>query len=71
MAMQTEEGRWARNAWLARNLGVSDMTIWRWKKNPTLNFPPAAIVNGIEYRDLNAVDQWMRERIDLVVKETA
>jgi hypothetical protein len=49
--------RWARNAQLARYAGVSVMTVWRWKQLP--GFPPAAIVNGIEYRDLVAFDSWM------------
>jgi hypothetical protein len=38
------------------------MTIWRWKHDPSLNFPPAHIVNGIEYNDLNRADAWMAAR---------
>jgi transcriptional regulator with XRE-family HTH domain len=49
--------RWARNAQLAKYAGVSAMTVWRWKQMP--GFPPAAVVNGIEYRDLDAFDSWM------------
>ena len=47
----------ARNAQLAKYAGVSPMTVWRWKQMP--DFPPAAVVNGIEYRDLDAFDSWM------------
>lgn len=49
--------RWARNAQLAKYAGVSTMTVWRWKQ--MADFPPAAVVNGIEYRDLDAFDNWM------------
>jgi hypothetical protein len=33
------------------------MTLWRWKQMP--DFPPPAVVNGIEYRDVDAFDRWM------------
>jgi hypothetical protein len=53
----SHKNRWARNAQLAKYAGVSTMTVWRWKKLP--DFPPAAVVNGIEYNDLDAFDTWM------------
>jgi hypothetical protein len=53
----SQKVRWARNARLAKYAGVSAMTVWRWKRMP--DFPPAAVVNGIEYRDLDAFDSWM------------
>ena len=53
--------RWARNAQLARHANVSVMTVWRWKQQP--DFPPAAVVNGIEYNDLDAFDAWMASHI--------
>jgi len=37
-------GRWARNKQTADYLGVSTMTLWRWKKSAKLNFPAAAVV---------------------------
>jgi predicted DNA-binding transcriptional regulator AlpA len=55
--------RWVRNGKLAQYVGVSNMTIWRWKRDPELNFPAASEINGIEFNDLDAVDAWMRERL--------
>jgi transcriptional regulator with XRE-family HTH domain len=55
--MSEQKIRWARNAQLAKYAGVSSMTVWRWKKLP--DFPKAAVINGIEYRDLDAFDNWM------------
>jgi hypothetical protein len=67
-----EGGRWVRNAPLARYLNISKMTLWRWSRDPELNFPPAAVVNDIEYRNLDAVDAWMRSRFAAdLEKETA
>jgi predicted DNA-binding transcriptional regulator AlpA len=56
------EARWVRNAQLARHLGCSVMTIWRWQRDSRLNFPKPTIINGIARTDLNEVDAWMRER---------
>ena len=52
-----------RNGQLAQHLGVSSMTIWRWKRNPELKFPSASEVNGIEYTNLDVVDEWMKQRL--------
>lgn len=57
-----EGGRWTRNKPTARYLGISDMTLWRWKRDSRLNFPPPSIIRGIEYNDLNLVDAWLRAR---------
>jgi hypothetical protein len=56
------EGRWARNKQLAAYAGVSLMTLWRWKNDPKLGFPPAAVINGIEHNNLDAFDKWMWSR---------
>jgi ATP-dependent phosphoenolpyruvate carboxykinase len=56
-------GRWARNKATADYLNVSAMTLWRWKHDPALGFPAAAVVNGIEHNNLDAVDAWMNSRI--------
>jgi predicted DNA-binding transcriptional regulator AlpA len=52
--------RWARNKSTASYLGISVMTLWRWKHDPTLGFPPATVINSIEHNDLDAVDGWMQ-----------
>lgn len=74
MAKQLHETggcRWTRNKPTARYLNASDMTLWRWKRDPELNFPPAAVINGVEYNDLNLVDSWIRSRVvNRLVEET-
>jgi hypothetical protein len=63
-APTTVGARWCRNGKTAKYLGVSVMTLWRWKHNPTLNFPCAAVINGTEHNDLNLVDAWMRDHVE-------
>lgn len=55
--------RWARNSALCRYLNISAMCLWRWARSETLGFPPAAIINKVEWRDLNQVDDWMRSQV--------
>jgi len=55
--------RWARNSPLAKYLNVSTMCIWRWQRDPQLNFPQPSRINNIDYTDLNLVDAWMRSRV--------
>jgi hypothetical protein len=55
--------RWVRNGELAKYLGVSKMTIWRFKHVPGFDFPPAAVINNIEFNDLDKVDAWMEARV--------
>jgi predicted DNA-binding transcriptional regulator AlpA len=56
-------GRWARNGRTAQYLGVSNMTLWRWKRDPDLDFPDASEINGIEFNNLDRIDEWMRSRL--------
>jgi predicted DNA-binding transcriptional regulator AlpA len=55
--------RWVRNGELAKYLGVSKMTLWRFKRDPSYGFPPASKVNDLEWNDLAAVDAWMEARV--------
>jgi hypothetical protein len=59
----TGRGKWLRNGQLARYLGISNMTLWRWKNDPDLGFPDATEINGIEFNDLDRIDEWMRTRV--------
>jgi hypothetical protein len=55
--------RYATNAALARYLGISTMTLWRWKNDPALDVPSAAVINGKERNDLVQWDRWLEARI--------
>jgi hypothetical protein len=54
--------RYLRNVELARYVGVSAITISRWKKDPNLNTPLAMAVNGIERNDRELWDAWLKAR---------
>ena len=52
--------RYARNAQLAKYIGVTPMTIWRWKRNAKLKTPKSLMVGAIEFNDLQEWDDWLR-----------
>jgi hypothetical protein len=47
------------------------MTVWRWKRDPRLNFPPSSVINHIEYNDLDQIDEWLKARAISRVVEAA
>jgi predicted DNA-binding transcriptional regulator AlpA len=55
--------RLARMAALCRYLGRSQMTLWRWTHDGSLNFPKPIVIRGVAYFDLDQVDLWLRERV--------
>jgi hypothetical protein len=59
---QSPRSRWLRNGQLAAHFGVTVMTVWRWKHDQKLKFPPGRLVNGIEYNDRDKADAWMRSQ---------
>jgi hypothetical protein len=60
---KSSPGRWVRNKQLGAHFNVTEMTIWRWKRDPKLNTPRSSVINGIEYNDLDQWDDWMRARV--------
>ena len=58
--------RAARNfvsaAKVRQRYGVSDMTLWRWLRNPTLCFPKPITINGRRYWREDSLLDWERAR---------
>jgi len=54
--------RFANNRDTAKYLGVSEMTLWRYKKQIS-GFPQPAIINGTERNDLDAIDAYYAAQI--------
>jgi predicted DNA-binding transcriptional regulator AlpA len=50
--------RFANNKDTAIYLGVSEMTLWRYKKQIP-GFPQPAVISGTERNDLDAIDEYM------------
>ena len=50
-----------RRKLLAR-YGVVEMTLWRWERDPHLNFPKPIEINGRLYQHESELDHWDRER---------
>jgi predicted site-specific integrase-resolvase len=51
-----------RNRQLSQHLGISEMTLHRWKRDPKLKTPKGMDVNGIEHNDVSEWDRWLRKR---------
>jgi hypothetical protein len=63
--------RWVKNKVLAEYLGVTTMTLHRWRCDPKLNFPQPSVVRGLPHTDLEAVDKWLKERVAKRPRELA
>jgi predicted DNA-binding transcriptional regulator AlpA len=52
---------------VAARYGISHMTLWRWDRDPTLNFPKPVRIRGRKYRDegeLDAFDAAQRAEVN-------
>lgn len=47
---------------VARSLGVTLMTLWRWTRDPELRFPKRIKIKTRNYRSQRELDAW-RERM--------
>lgn len=63
MPNDSDRSKWLRNGGLAKYLGVTKMTLWRWQQQPQLNFPQPSMINGIAYTRIDEVEAWMKERV--------
>lgn len=43
---------------VAKELGVSLMSLWRWTRDPKLDFPPPVKIRQRNYRSQRALDAW-------------
>jgi predicted DNA-binding transcriptional regulator AlpA len=42
--------------------GISEMTLWRWDRDPTLGFPKPVRIRNRKYRRLSELRAWEIER---------
>ncbi len=42
---------------------ISEMTMWRWEKNPDLNFPQPMVVGRRKYFKEEDLTAWERDRV--------
>jgi hypothetical protein len=60
----SDDDRYINRAQLRTLIPASDMTLWRWQRNPKVAFPAAVKLgdDGRNYWWLPAVRAWMRTR---------
>ena len=59
---QTTEMLLVPGSKLRRMLGVSAVTLWRWRQDQELAFPPAKLINGRNYFPWADVQDWLARR---------
>jgi predicted DNA-binding transcriptional regulator AlpA len=47
---------------VANRYGVSQMTLWRWDRDPELNFPKPIRIRGRKYRNAEELDAFDAQR---------
>jgi predicted DNA-binding transcriptional regulator AlpA len=47
---------------MRKRYGVSEMTVWRWDRQPDLGFPPPIRINGRKYRRFSKLLAWEATR---------
>jgi hypothetical protein len=51
--------RWGSDTDLCRHLGITMMTLWRWRNDPELDFPKAVRVRGRPRNNFALVDAYL------------
>ena len=65
MSIQHSLGRQRRylpRAKLKTRYGVTEMSIWRWERDPLVGFPDPIIINGKKFYDLDELEAWEDRR---------
>ena len=44
--------------------GISDMTLWRWLRDPDLNFPPPLLIQGRRYFSEASLDDFDEAQVE-------
>jgi hypothetical protein len=62
-ALRDDDGGYITGPMLCRRYGVSEQSIWRWRRDPALGFPKVALhINGRNYWKLGDLIKWERRR---------
>lgn len=51
------------NAKLAKRLGTTTRSLFRWTTQPELNFPRPRLINGRRYFSSAEIEAWQRSRV--------
>jgi hypothetical protein len=62
----TDAGDYIPGPKLRAKLGVSAVTLWRWRHDPDAGFPVPKLINGRLYFPSNAVAVWLASQPEAV-----
>ena len=58
------ERHWVTGPTLRKILNISSVTLWRWRHNPSMGFPPAKRINGRTFFVWHEVVAWLEKQPD-------
>jgi predicted DNA-binding transcriptional regulator AlpA len=69
--LAAQKTRWVTGATLRRMLNISAVTLWRWRHDPSMGFPPAKRINGRLYFPWHEVSEWLAQQQDAVARDAS
>jgi hypothetical protein len=42
--------------------GITEMTLWRWRQDPRLNFPKPYVIRRRNFYDVAELDSWLKRQ---------
>ena len=54
--------QWLTGTQVAAYFSVTVMTIWRWERDPDLEFPQPNLIHDRKYWSRDIIDAWMKQR---------
>jgi Helix-turn-helix domain len=67
--LAAQKPRWVTGATLRRMLNISAVTLWRWRHDPSMEFPAAKRINQRLYFPWHEVDTWLDKQQDTVARD--
>jgi predicted DNA-binding transcriptional regulator AlpA len=61
-AARNHEQHLIRQQEVLKVLGVTQMTLWRWRNDPKLDFPSPIVVRRRNYYDREELDSWLKRQ---------
>ena len=53
---------------VAREVGTSNMGLWRWTRDESLDFPPVITIRGRNFRSRRQLEAWKRRQLDRAIE---
>jgi hypothetical protein len=66
-----EPDTWVPDSQVCRELSLTKMSLWRYTRDPELDFPPAISVRGRNFRSRKLLERWKRKMLLRAIAQRA